>query len=225
VAWSDPLFGYCERDVPGLLAEPLNAASNVAYLLAGIGLFRLQAAMIRRGETVPGEVQSLPWLSVAVATCSLLFHLFATRWSGALDSLAILLWCAVGIYSVVRRGTRLASAWPLAAAIAFAATSFGLSRALPPGLLGGSAAYLPNLVALAAVAVYLRFVGAPAGAGFTGATVLFAAALVVRTADRPLCAAIPSGTHFVWHLMTGWLLWRVGRELTLRRYQRSQTSA
>lgn len=223
--WSDPLFGYCEREIPGLLAEPLNAASNVAYLLAGIGLLRLQAAMMRRGEQLPGEVRLLPYLSIAVALCSLLFHLLATRWSGALDSLAILLWCAVGIFSYVRRGARLPSPWPLTAAIAFAAISFGLSRALPPGLLGGSAAYLPNLIALAAVAVHLHFVGAQASGGFAGATVLFAAALVVRTADRPLCAAIPSGTHFVWHLMTGLLLWRVGRELTLRRYRPSHKAA
>jgi hypothetical protein len=36
---------------------------------------------------------------------------------------------------------------------------------------------------------------------------VFAAALVVRTADLTLCEIWPAGTHFVWHVLTAGVLY------------------
>ena len=100
MAWTDSVSAYCERLGPGFFAEPLNALSNVAFVVAAIALTRLHADLRRDGQRIPGDVRALPWLVWGVAICSLLFHTFATRWSGSLDSLSILLFCAVGVYSV-----------------------------------------------------------------------------------------------------------------------------
>lgn len=219
MAWSDPVAAYCERLAPGLLGEPLNSLSNIAFAAAAVALLRLHARLHARGDCLPPDIRVLPGLVWGVAVCSLLFHTLATRWAGWLDSLSILLYCALAVYSFVRHATAARRVIAAAAALAFVATSLALSRLLPPSVLNGSAAYLPNLLTLLAVTAYLRVRHAPAFRGFALASIVFAAALMLRTLDLAWCSALPVGTHFLWHLLTGLLLWLVSRELTLRRYR------
>jgi hypothetical protein len=218
MAWSDPVAAYCERLAPGLLGEPLNALSNIAFAAAAVALLRLHARLYARGERLPPDVRALPWLVFGVAVCSLSFHTLATRWAAWLDIFSILLYCAFAVYSFVRHATAAGNAIAVAAGVLFAVVSFGSSRLLPPGTLNGSAAYLPNLLTLLAITVYLHQRRAPAFHSFALASGVFAAALILRTFDRAWCLALPIGTHFVWHLLAGLLLWLVSRELTLRRY-------
>jgi hypothetical protein len=225
MAWSDPVIAYCERLGPGFLAEPLNALSNLAFVVAAISLLRLQAALHRSGQRIPADLRALPWLVWGVAVCSLLFHTFATRWSGSLDSLSILLFCALGVYSFLHHATDAGKLTAIAAGVGFAAASFAMSRLVAPGTLNGSAAYLPNLLTLLAVAAYLGWRRAPAFRAFATANVVFAVALILRTMDLAWCPRLPTGTHFVWHLLAGALVWIVGSELTLRRYGPRHTSA
>src|SRR5262245_30275747 len=99
MAWSDPVDLYCERVAPGLLGEPLNALSNIAFAAAAIAVLRLHGQMRARGEQLPADVRALPWLAWGVALSSLAFHTLAIRWVGWLDSVSILLYCAVAMYS------------------------------------------------------------------------------------------------------------------------------
>jgi hypothetical protein len=218
MAWSDPVTAYCERAGPGLTGEPLNALSNIGFVLAAVAMLRLQSQMRARGVTLPADIRALPWLVLAVAACSLLFHTVATRWAGALDSLSILLFCAVGVCSFLRHATALGTTLAAAGGAAFALASFTVSRSFAANTLNGSAAYLPNLLILAACTGYLGVQRAPATRRFALATVVFAIALALRTVDLAWCARVPAGTHFLWHLLTGLLVWIVGSELTLRRY-------
>jgi len=224
MAWSDPVAAYCERLAPGLLGEPLNALSNIAFAAAAVALLRLHARLHARGERLPVDIRALPWLVFGVAVCSLSFHTLATRWAGWLDSLSILLYCTLAVYSFVRHATAAGNAIAGAAAVVFVAASLGSSRLLPPGTLNGSAAYFPNLLTLLAVTVYLRIRRARGFRSFALASGIFAAALILRTLDLAWCSALPIGTHFLWHLLTGLLLWVVSRELTLRRYRFSGSS-
>ena len=89
---------------------------------------------------------------------------------------------------------------------------------LGPGTLNGSAAYLPNLLTLLVVTAYLGRQKAAAFRPFAVACALFAIALMLRTVDLAWCPRLPMGTHFLWHLLTGVLVWIIGSELTLRRY-------
>ena len=222
MAWSDPVALYCERLVPGLWGEPLNALSNIAFVAAGVAVLRMHSGLRTRGEQIPADIGALPWLILAVAGCSFLFHTLATRWAGWLDSLSILLYCALAVYTFVAHATSAGRVPAALAALMFAAASIGTSRLLPPDTLNGSAAYLPNLLTLLAVSTYLRMQQAPAWHGFALATVVFTVALMLRTLDRAWCSTLPIGTHFLWHLLTGVLLWLVSKELTLRRFPRHE---
>lgn len=218
MAWSDPLDVYCERLVPGLWGEPLNALSNIAFAATAIALFRLHARLRAGGERLPADIRALPGLVFGVALCSFAFHTLAIRWVGWLDSLSILLYCAVSVYSFLRHATGVGCMTAAGAGVAFALASFGASRLAPPGTLNGSLAYLPNLLTLLAVTAYLGMHGAKAFRGFALASMIFAIALMLRTEDLAWCSALPIGTHFLWHLLAGLLLWVVSVELTLRRF-------
>jgi len=78
--------GYCERTAPGLWGEPFNSVSNVAFLAACVALLSLLA---RQRRPVPPSVWLLPAIVGVVGLCSLSFHMLASTFTAALDSLSI----------------------------------------------------------------------------------------------------------------------------------------
>ena len=74
-------------------------------------------------------------------------------------------------------------------------------------LLNGSIAYAPAVATLAVLAViHLR----RAHVGrymLLAATGLLLASLTFRTLDETVCAALPVGTHFLWHLLNSVVLY------------------
>jgi hypothetical protein len=76
MALNDPIDLYCERLHAGLWAEPVNAASNLAFFLAAAGAYMLWK---REGKN-DRFILLLIGLAVLVGIGSTLFHTFATRW-------------------------------------------------------------------------------------------------------------------------------------------------
>jgi hypothetical protein len=224
-AWSDSVQIYCERLGPGLIAEPANALSNLAFFVAAAALWRLQSTLVARGRVLPADLRLLAPLVLLVAIGSTLFHTLAVRWAGMLDSLFILLFCCVFLYGFLRHAV-LAPVWAaIIAATAFAVFSYAFPRLFAPGTLNASTAYLPNLVALVAMTAWLGWRQAAATRAFALASAVFCMSLTLRTIDQSICVRFPLGTHFLWHLLNGLLLWIVGREMLLGRYAAPHPSA
>lgn len=209
---------YCERLGPGLLAEPANALSNLAFFAAAAALWRVQSSLIARGRVLPADVRLLAPLVLLVAVGSTLFHTLAVRWAGMLDSLFILLFCCVFLYGFLRHAVLAPALAAVTAATAFAVFSFEFPRLFAAGTLNASIAYVPNLVALIAMTAWLGWHRAPSTRMFALASAVFCVSLTLRTIDQDICARFPLGTHFLWHLLNGLLLWIVGREMLLGRY-------
>lgn len=213
---------YCERLGPGLLAEPANALSNLAFFAAAAALWRVEGSLVARGRILPADLRLLAPLVLLVAVGSTLFHTLAVRWAGMLDSLLILLFCCVFLYGFLRHAV-LAPAWAaITAATAFAVFSYAFPRLFAAGALNASTAYVPNLVALVAMTAWLGWHHAAATRMFALASAVFCISLTLRTIDQDICSRFPLGTHFLWHLLNGWLLWIVGREMLLGRYAATQ---
>lgn len=203
--WNRPIDAYCERLGPGLWAEPLNAASNAAFFLAA--LVALVLAWRRGRLDVPVAVLIL--LTAIIGTGSLLFHTFATAWAALADTTPIALFI-LGYFGVAMHrfggiGRRRAALLTLAFLGALMALS-ALLDMVAGRLLAGSQGYLPALFALFGVGIWLRGRRDPAGAWLLAAAGTFAVSLAFRTADRPLCDALPVGTHWVWHVLNGLVL-------------------
>ncbi|HZH12080.1 MAG TPA: ceramidase domain-containing protein [Microvirga sp.] len=208
VSWFEPIDSYCERLDPGFWAEPVNALSNVFFLLAALAAFRVW----RRGERPDWPALWLIAVAAAVGIGSFLFHTFANRWSLLADVLPI----AAFIYSYVllamRRYLRLRIMPAVATTLVFAAVNIGFERlwfSVFPGVtLNGSVSYLPALMAL--VGVGLACLGQStgrAGRALLWAGCTFGLSLVFRSVDSAVCSGLPLGTHALWHMLNALVLW------------------
>ncbi len=199
--WSAAIDGYCERTDPSFWSEPLNALTNLAFVVAAAVMWR------RTRGTRTGVQAVLILLLFAIGVGSGLFHTFATRWAGVADVAPIALFILAYLFAANRDLWRMplwAAALGTAAFLPYAAAAGGAFAALP--FFAVSAAYWP-VALLIAVYGLLLLRGAPrTGRGMLIGAALLTASLVARSLDGALCAAVPLGTHWLWHLLNGVLL-------------------
>lgn len=198
---------YCERLGSGLLAEPVNAATNVAYIISAWALWRFAARL----KTPSAAVMVLTALMVAVGIGSALFHTFATSWARIADELPILAF-QVSFFWIYARGIIGLAPWSAASVSAGFLIAGVLGRQLP-GVLNGSLFYLPALVFIIGLGIYHHRSRRNEPLLLLTATSIFVAAILLRTVDTAVCTAFPLGTHFLWHLLTAVVLYLFGRGL------------
>ena len=198
---------YCERAGPGLLAEPVNAFSNVVFLVAAWAAWLLA----RRAKADSIEISGLLALMLAIGIGSALFHTFATGWARVLDEVPILvfqLWYiwvyARRVMMVRREGAALAIAVYLVAA--FYSRQF-------PHLVNGSLVYAPALVVLPALGLYHFARREPGRWLLLAAAGVFVLSVMCRSVDKAACDIIPFGTHFLWHVLNSVVLYLSMRAL------------
>ena len=201
---TDYVDGYCERVGPGPWGEPLNSLSNLAFLVAAVLVWRL-AAGDRTGRLPAGLIG-------LVFVASTVFHLAATRWAAVADSGTILGFMLVCAVLFARRYWNPRLAW-IAAPVFLALT-------VVTTLLGGGL-YLGAVIGLGVFAAVLGFKRDTHWTHFAMAGAFFALSLSLRGLDRDVCDYVPVGTHFLWHLLNGVVLYLVSRTLMARPHQRS----
>jgi len=199
--WTQQIDSYCERVDFSFWAEPVNALTNLAFLIAAFIMW----------QRVRGQGMVLANVLTAILAVnglgSFLFHTFATQWASAADVLPILVFILVYIFVAN------AAYWGLRPVLAvgvtvlffpYAAATVPLFNA--PGFLGSSAGYapVPLLIYLYAFLLRNRLPDVSKGLAI-GATILVVS-LTFRTIDEPLCIGFPLGTHFLWHILNGLML-------------------
>lgn len=199
--WTAAVDGYCERLGPAFWAEPLNAATNAAFLIAALVMaWRLRGAHLHLANILVG-------ILAAIGIGSFLFHTFATRWAGLADTLPILAFILAYIFAATRDYFGVSS-WIAALAVVaffpFAALTVPLFGLIPG--LGSSAGYAPVPLLILGYAAALRRRAPETARNMAVAGVLLIVSLTFRTLDEPLCAVWPIGTHFLWHILNGILL-------------------
>ncbi|TXM74234.1 hypothetical protein FV226_06790 [Methylobacterium sp. WL12] len=208
--WFEPIGAYCERDGAAFWAEPVNALSNAAFLVAAVAAHRRARAADDRAGV------ALALLTAVVGIGSFLFHTLAVRWAMLADVVPIAVFIHAYFYLAMVRFLRFGPVAAWAATLAFAGFGFGLVPALDAvagrsveALTNGSIDYLPAVLALVGVALGLRGVGDPAATGrrLVALAALFSVSLALRTADRGVCALVPVGTHFLWHVLNAAVLY------------------
>jgi hypothetical protein len=194
--WMAPIDLYCERMAHGLWAEPINAISNIAFLVAAGVCF---AFLKRRGRSDP-PVLALIAIVTAIGLGSFLFHIFANGWSLIADIAPITLFIYFYLGLALRRF--FAFRWPATIGVLalFLALSWPIEALLSP-LLVGSAGYVPPLAAMAVIGVALAVRRHAAAPFVLAAAGIFLISLTLRTLDAPLCGLISIGTHWLWHLL------------------------
>ena len=202
---------YCERVGREFWSEPFNAVTNIAFIIAAFCLVRmiLRADRTIRHDEVIWVLTSLVFL---IGIGSALFHTFATRWALLTDVVPIAFFILIYTWYALRRFVG-ARTWVCALGVA---SVLGLAVAVPPltGFRGGS--YIAALSALIVIGGFLSLaLRQSAGHELLFAAAVFAVSLTLRTIDEPLCDAFPLGTHFMWHVLNGCVLFIVVRALAL----------
>lgn len=204
--WWEPVRDYCERTGPGLWAEPLNAVSNAAFVVAAI-------LLLRRGRAPDPVADGFAGLIGLIGLGSALFHTLAVQWSMLADVIPIALFIHACFFLALRRFLGLSAIAALGGTLAFAVAAAFFEPALsrlagqPLGpLSNGSIAYAPAALALFGVGAASWIWGHRAGAALIGVGALFLASLTARTFDAALCPVIPVGTHWLWHLLNACVL-------------------
>jgi hypothetical protein len=203
--WATPVDLYCERTDPSFWAEPINALSNAAFLIAAAFAYRDW----RRGGN--DDIAALLLIGVAalVGLGSFAFHTLATRGAALLDIMPIAVFIHGYLYVALRRFVSLRCIAALAIVVAFFAFSEGLAAILPRGLLNGSVGYLPALAAMLVIGWIVRTTRA--GRMMLAAAAVFAVSLTFRTVDLAVCASLPLGTHAAWHTLNAVVLYLLVR--------------
>lgn len=193
---------YCERTDGAFWSEPVNALTNVAFLVAAVAALRLLLAHRARIRGA-GVLWLLLALAAAIAVGSFLFHTFATPWAAAADVGPIVLFSLVALGAVMSRFFGYMPFMVGAVVALVAAGSVAVSVAVPDRWLNGSEAYLVLLAMLAWLGTRLRVSDEIAGRHLQFLASTFAVSLVFRTTDPLVCDWFPLGTHFLWHLLNG----------------------
>ncbi|MFT3857102.1 MAG: ceramidase domain-containing protein [Aquabacterium sp.] len=206
-----PFDLYCERLGPGFWAEPLNAWSNGSFLVAAWLAWRLAR---RQQHTRATDIRILIGLTAAIGIGSFLFHTLAVRWAMLADVIPIGVYQAAFLMFYTRR---VAGLTPAVVALCLA-TFGGLSLvfdALPAHWLNGSLTYAPSGLFMAVMGVYHRRAGKQAPWAMLLACGIFSLSFFFRAIDMAVCERLPVGTHALWHLLNGVLLYVTTRAYVL----------
>lgn len=204
---------YCERIHPGFWAEPVNAWSNLGFVVAALLLRSALRRLHRHRPQASAGVRALPVLLALVGAGSFSFHTFANVLTSLVDQLAILLFGCVFLYLFLAHVVATARTPALLASVAFAGVSALMPRWLHDGVLNQSSAYLPYLLGMLSMLAWLWWNRRPTRALFGAGVLTFMAALTVRTIDLAVCTSFPIGTHFAWHLLSSLMLYIVALAL------------
>lgn len=222
---------YCERalspDAVSLWAEPLNVASNAAYVLVG-------CLALRRSTERDHWSRILGLLALLVGLGSAGFHAIASPWTMLGDVVPIAVFMVAALVAILGQVTGNNVRLMVVGVAAFVVATAGLLampcqptpptiegvRELPWACLSGGIGYTSAIAALAVVTWHFRAQSEvgwnPWALGFGFVATTLAVSLVVRALDVHACPLISSGelhltAHTLWHLGTAF-----GMHLTIK---------
>ncbi len=223
MSWSTQVFRYCERaQDPSFWAEPLNAVTNAAFLIAAVAA---AIAYMRepRAASAPG-VLALIALVFIIGIGSFLFHTLATRWAAMADV------APIGIFMLAYMGYALRAYVKLG----WITTAIGVGLFIltlqvagdiqcRPGLISvteaargpcmnGTVGYAPAFLAMLGIGAVLLVRHHLAARYLLAASAVFLLSMLARTVDIEICpmtgiAGAPIGTHFLWHILNATTLY------------------
>ena len=201
--WFETIDGYCERIDASFWSEPLNAVTNAVFLMAAI--------WVLRREELSNKARALAFLLGMIGIASFLFHSVATAWAGALDVLFILLFTLLYIFVATEDFLGLPRRSALVVTLGYFPFSVVVDwLTLPLSVLGSTRIYIPILILITLYSLILYKKFPYLSRGLAMGALLLTISMFARSVDLPLCETIPTGTHFLWHvinaIMLAWMI-------------------
>jgi hypothetical protein len=204
---------YCERNGPELLAEPFNAFTNLAFIIAALLIWRYYRQQRLLTIYNSWDVGLLILCLFAIGLGSGLWHTLATRLANLADVSPIALFINIFLLSVLYRIAACRMRQIILLFVVYQLLNIAVILLLPKEFINGSGNYLPAYLALLAITVYTIRKRSPAAGMFSMAAVIFPVSLTFRTIDLTVCEQFPMGTHFLWHTLNAIMLYYLLRGL------------
>ena len=207
--WLEQVDGYCERTDFTFWSEPLNAITNIAFLIAAVILWRRSAGVpMGRGLSV---------IVFVIGVGSFLFHTFATQWAALADVVPIGIFILTYLFAVNRDLVPMRWGWALLATACFlpyASILLPILNQIPFVRISNFYWTVPILLLIYAAILRNKD---EIRSGFVIGAALLSLSIVVRSLDEISCDVFPLGTHFIWHVinavMLGWMIWVYTRHM------------
>ena len=201
--WLEAVDGYCERVDASVWSEPLNATTNITFLIASV--------WILRKDGLNGLSRTLAYLLGAIGCASFLFHTLAQAWTGALDVVFILFFTLLYLFAATKDffGSKISTA--LLVTIGYLPFSLIVGWLTSPlSFIGSTRIYAPILILILLFAALLSKRLPDVSRGLKIGAFILMISMVMRAVDLPFCQAVPIGTHFLWHtlnaIMLAWMI-------------------
>ena len=213
--WFNSADIYCERLDASFWSEPINAISNLSFIVAGFFLWRLRTS----------RSTLMAFLVILIGLGSFSFHTFANRLTGLLDVFAIALYLVIFAFLIPKQWSRnsiviqLGSVLMLIFSIVLVQLLISHLKPALPWLPSGI--YLGAWLALIMFALITHYSNMPAARFLWLAVIVFPVSLLSRQLDMPLCDSI-GGSHWLWHLLNGLSLFLSSYGLCLGQRSKSE---
>ncbi len=208
--------------MPGFWDEPVNAFSNIVFLIAA--WLALRVAVHRPTKDYPEIFVIL--LAGSIGIGSFLFHTFANARAELADVIPIWSFVAafvlISIYRItaenLTKTLRIAGIVVGVTLLMFWFTSKDITTdaVTTPDMFNGSLQYLPALLALIIFSILTQLRRNPVRGYMVLATLVFTISLTFRSIDLISCDSTVIGTHFVWHVLNGIMIGLLLQALVLK---------
>lgn len=202
------LDSYCERaGDAGAFAEPLNLITNGFFIIAAVMVGR--ALLRNKPQGTISDLWLLTLILFMIGVGSGLWHWQPSQATLLMDVIPITLFMNLYLISALRRlfalsWPRVTGWWGLYLVITVVSQKY-----LPADMLNGTVMYLPTYATMLALAYGLMRRNRALGKVMLVVTGVWTVSLIARTLDLEICASLAFGTHFLWHTLNAWVLWRL----------------
>ncbi|MDP9249385.1 MAG: ceramidase, partial [bacterium] len=190
---------YCESLIGNILSQPLNAISNVAYFVAAFIAYRY----LRQQKAT--KLFILPALLGVIGIGSAWWHIANSYVGDMLDTYSIALFASVVTIIFLTKITKS----KVVVTAFFVVLLFLVFLAETLAVWNGSLPYVVLLGGFLITGIFYKKKFPSTKLIFLSASLTFLAAITVRSVDIILCPYIPTGTHFLWHILVATLGYQI----------------
>jgi len=194
---SIPQPTYCERTGNGILSEPLNLLSNLFFFGAAWLAWRKLRSSVVVHRTY---LRFLVIMIAVVGGGSMLFHAWSNKVTLLFDAIPIYIFLLSALIFLIQHLTR-SWKWAVSLTSLFAATLIIATIYVPAGFANGSVRHLITFTTLIMLLVWCFRKFGRVAVGLLPVLGIYGLAITMRSIDQAACVALPTGTHFLWHIL------------------------